>query len=158
MKKSKKKIIRIIAILGVVGLLAGAGIALYMFNMPHRDIQSTEADYSLTALEVVSEYLADEKAANQKYLSANGESKILEITGTVSRISEDFSGQKVVYFVGEKDKAGIRASFTHETNSSLDDVQIGQTITVKGVIRSGASYDEDLEMYEDVILEKSDVL
>jgi hypothetical protein len=35
---------------------------------------------------------------------------------------------------------------------------VGQAITVKGVIRSGASYDEDLEMYENVILEKSDIV
>ena len=154
----KKKVFRIIAILGVAGIIIGGGIGLYMFNMPHRDVQSIDADFSLSASEIVSEYLSDKVAANMKYLSADGESKILEITGVVSKISEDYNGQKVVLFKDEQDKAGVSATFTKETNSSLDDIQVGQTITIKGVIRSGASYDKDLEMYEHVILEKSDVI
>ena len=48
----KKKVIQIIAILGVAGILIAGGIGLYMFNMPHRDIQSADADYSLTASEI----------------------------------------------------------------------------------------------------------
>jgi hypothetical protein len=85
----KKKVLKIIAILGVAGLLIGGGIGLYMFNKPHRDVQSANADYTLTASEIVSEYLTDKDAANKKYLAADGDSKILEITGVVSKISED---------------------------------------------------------------------
>ena len=154
----KKKVIKIIAILGVAGLLIAGGIGLYMFNMPHRDIQSADADYTLTTSEIVSEYLTDKDAANKKYLAADGNSKILEITGIVGKISENFAGQKVVLLKDEQLKAGVSASFTSESNSSLRDVQVDQTITLKGVIRSGASYDEDLEMYEHVILEKSDIV
>jgi hypothetical protein len=154
----KKKVLKIIAILGVSGLLIAGGIGLYMFNKPHRNIQSADVDYTLTASEIVSEYLTDIDAANKKYLAADGDSKILEITGVVSKISEDFSGQKVVLLKGEQVQAGVSATFTSETNSSLDDVQVDQTITIKGVIRSGASYDEDLEMYEHVIIEKSDII
>jgi hypothetical protein len=154
----KKKVIRIIAILGVAGILTAGGIGLYMFNMPHRDIQSADADYTLTTSEIVSEYLTDKDAANKKYLAADGNSKILEITGVVGKISEDFAGQKVVLLKDEQLKAGVSASFTSESNSSLNDVQVDETITLKGVIRSGASYDEDLEMYEHVILEKSDIV
>jgi len=154
----KKKALKIIAILGVAGLLFGGGIGLYMFNKPHRDVQSANADYTLSASEIVSEYLNDKDAANKKYLAADGDSKILEISGIVSKISEDFNGQKVVLLKGDQLKAGVSASFTSETNSSLDDVQLDQTITIKGVIRSGASYDEDLEMYEHVIIEKSNIV
>jgi hypothetical protein len=154
----KKKVIRIIAILGVAGILIAGGIGLYMFNMPHRDVQSSDADYTLTTSEIVSEYLTDKDAANKKYLAADGNSKILEISGAVSKISEDFAGQKVVLLKDEQLKAGVSASFTSESNSSLNDVHVDQTITIKGVIRSGASYDEDLEMYEHVILEKSDIV
>ena len=154
----KKNVFKIIAILGVVGILIAGGIGLYMFNMPHRDVQSTEADYTLTTSEIVSEYLTDKDAANKKYLAADGNSKILEITGTVGKISENFAGQKVVLLKDEQLKAGVSASFTSESNSSLRDVRVDQTITLKGVIRSGASYDEDLEMYEHVILEKSDIV
>ena len=33
--------------------------------------------------------------------------------------------------------------------------KIGDTVKVKGVIRSGAEYDEDLDLIENVIIEKS---
>ena len=154
----RKKVIRIIAIIGVASLLIGGGIGLYMFNMPQRDVQSTKTDYSITSTEIVAEYLTDDKAANQKYLAADGDSKILEITGEVNKISENFDGQKVVLLKSGQDKAGVSATFFTETNDNLNGVAVGQTITVKGVIRSGASYDEDLELYENVILEKSDIV
>ncbi len=154
----KKKIFKTIAIVGIVGLLIGGGIGLYMFNMPHRDVQSAKVDYSLTSTQIVAEYLSDKSTANRKYLSADGDSKILEITGEVNKISEDYDGQKVVLLKGNSDKAGVSATFTPETNKNLEDVKPGQIITVKGVIRSGASFDEDLDLYENVILEKSDVV
>ena len=151
----KKKVIRIIAIIGVAGLLIGGGIGLYMFNMPQRDVLSAQVDFSLTSTQIVTEYLSDTYAANQKYLASDGDSKILEITGEVNNISEDFNGQKVVLLKDSQDLAGVSATFTPETNDHLTDVEVGQTITVKGVIRSGASYDEDLGFYLNVILEKS---
>jgi len=154
----RKKVIKIIAIIGVAGLIIGGGIGLYMFNKPQRDVQSAQTDYSITSTEIVAEYLTDDKAANQKYLAADGDSKILEITGEVNKISENFNGQKVVLLRGGQDKAGVSATFFAETNDNLIGVAVGQTITVKGVIRSGASYDEDLELYENVILEKSDIV
>ena len=56
------------------------------------------------------------------------------------------------------DKAGVSATFTPETNQNTIGLSTDQTITVKGVIRSGASYDDDLELYENVILEESDIV
>lgn len=154
----KKRIFKTIAIVGIAGLIIGGGIGLYMFNMPHRNVQSAKVDYSLTSTQIVSEYLSDKSTANRKYLAADGDSKILEITGQVSKISEDYNGQKVVLLKGNSDKAGVSATFTAETNNNLAGVEQGQIITVKGVIRSGAAYDEDLGIYENVILEKSDVI
>ncbi|MGC9342097.1 MAG: OB-fold protein [Bacteroidales bacterium] len=152
---NKRKILKRIAIVAIAGLIIGGGIGIYMFNMPHRDVLSADADYSLSSTEIVSEYLSDSEAANQKYLAADGDSKILEITGTVNKITEDFNGQKVVLLKNDQDPAGVSATFTSETNEDLSNVQTGETITVKGVIRSGASFDEDLGFYLNVVLEKS---
>jgi ABC-type taurine transport system substrate-binding protein len=154
----KKKLIRIVAILVVAGGLIGGASAIYMFNMPHRDVLASDADYSLTNSEIVAEYLANKLAANDKYLAKDGNSKILEVTGTISKISENYNDEKVVLLKENGDKAGVSATFTSETNHKISDLVIGETVTVKGVIRSGASYDEDLELYENVILEKSDIV
>ncbi len=154
----RKKIIRIGLIVAVAGIVVAGAVGLYMFNMPHRDVQSAKADYSLTSLQIVAEYLSDAETANTKYLAADGDSKILEITGTVNKISDNFDGLKVVLLKAAGDKAGVSATFTPKTNPNAEKLQVGQSVTVKGVIRSGAAFDEDLELYENVILEKSDVV
>lgn len=154
----KKKIIKRILIVLAVGLLAGIGIVLYLFNMPHRDVQAAAADFRYTASEIVNEYLSDADKANAKYLDEEGESKILEVSGAVFSITEDFNQQKVVLLKGENDKAGVSCTFTAETNASVASLKIGDQVIIKGVIRSGASYDEDLGMYENVIMEKSKIV
>jgi len=154
----RRKIIKIGAIIALAGLLIGGGVGLYMFNMPHRNVQNAEVDFVLSSTQIVSEYLSDKQTANKKYLAADGDSKILEITGLVSGISEDFNGNKVVLLKGNNDKAGVSATFTNETNANALKIVIGETATVKGVIRSGAAYDEDLELFENVILEKSNIV
>lgn len=151
---TKKKIFVTLSI----GILIAASVGLYMFNKPARDVQSTATDFSYQANEIVNEYLTDAKKANDKYLDEKGNSKVLEITGTVADISEDFNHQKVILLKGASDKAGVSATFTKETESSTQNIKVGDQITIKGVIRSGAKYDEDLEMYENVIIDKSDIV
>lgn len=155
---NKKRIFKILAVLAIVGTVIAGGAALYMFNMPHRNVQNASTDFSLTASQLVADYLENPNKANEKYLADDGDSKVLEIKGTVAKISEDFNGQKVVLLQGNTDKAGVNCTFTHETNTNVSTIQVGQTVTIKGVIRSGASYDEDLEMYENVVIEKSDLV
>ncbi|NOQ23824.1 MAG: hypothetical protein GQ564_00540 [Bacteroidales bacterium] len=157
MKTKNKKILRIIAILMLAGFVIGGSIMLYLFNMPHRDVQSAKADYVLTSNQIVSEYLSDMDAANQKYLSSDGESKILEISGIINNISEDFNGQTVLLLKGNEDKAGVSATLISNTSISASSLKIGDSVKLKGVIRSGASFDEDLELYENVILDKCDI-
>lgn len=154
---TKRKLIKIGLILFAVGVVSAGAIGYYMFNMPHRDVQSSSVDYTLTAHDIVTQYLTDANAANEKYLDEEGESKILLVTGTIASITEDFNGQKVILLKMASDKAGVSCTFTKETNSHLEKVQEGDEISIKGVIRSGASYDEDLELYENVNLEKCDI-
>ncbi|MBE0663358.1 MAG: hypothetical protein IH597_12940 [Bacteroidales bacterium] len=154
----KKKLLIISLILVVAGIIIGGSIGLYMFFMPHRDVQKTKTDFHLTASELVIEYLADRIDANTKYLAEDGNSKILEVTGTVARISNDFQGNKVVELKENGDKAGVNFTFMPTTNANAEMLQKGQKVTIKGVIRSGASYDPDLEMYLNAVVEKSDVV
>ena len=155
---NRKKIFKWIAILAVVGLIAGGSITLYMFNMPHRDVQSSKVDYSLQASELVNEFLSDTHAANAKYLDDEGESKIVQVSGIVSEISRDMNNQVVLLLKAENDKAGVSATFMETTNEHAEKLSVGSKVVIKGVIRSGANYDEDLEFYEDVIIEKSDIV
>lgn len=154
----RKKIIKILLITFVIGILATGSVVYYLFHLPHRNVPASKADYSYNSVQIVSEYLANPIAANEKYLDEEGNSQILEISGIVAEITEDFNKQKVVLLKSASDKAGVSCTFTPETNASVSQIKIGKTITVKGVIRSGASYDKDLGMYENVIMEKCSIV
>ena len=158
MTLKKKKILKIGVILLIAGLIIGGGTGLYLFNMPHRNVQNSSTDFSLSASQLVAEYLENPTKSNEKYLADDGESKVLEIEGTVAKISEDFNGQKVVLLQETSDKAGVSCTFTKETNKNISNTKVGEIVTIKGVIRLGASFDSDLEMYENVVLEKSDLV
>ncbi len=155
---TRKKIFKIVLIVIGVGILIGGSVGYYMFNKPARDVQNTKTDFSFNASELVNEYLTNTQKANHKYLDEAGNSKVLEISGVVANISEDFNGQKVILLKSDSDKAGVSCTFTPKTNANTQNIKIDDQITIKGVIRSGASFDEDLEMYENVIIEKSDIV
>lgn len=154
----KKKIIKWGLILLLGGLVIGGGIVFYLFNMPHRDVQAADVDYEITATQLVQEYLDNAQSANDKYLQEEGESKILAVSGTVASIDEDMNQQKVVLLKSTDGKAGVSCTFTASTNVHAGKLKAGDKVKIKGVIRSGAGYDEDLELYEDVIMEKCDVI
>jgi len=153
----KKKIIKWGAIIVGIGLVIGVGVAFYLFNMPHRDVQAEPVDYSMDAGKLIQEYLDNSVAANEKYLQEDGDSKILAVSGTVYSIDSDLNNQKVVLLKSQGAKAGISCTFMQSTNANAEKLRNGDHVTIKGVIRSGAGYDEDLDLYEDVILEKCDI-
>ena len=154
MKKSKtKKIILIIAVIVVLAAI----YPVYLFFMPHRDVQQTEAFATLSSKELVSEYLKDNAAANAKYLEKDGNSKVLIIEGVIASISEDQNNQTVILLKDADEEAGVNCTFLTEATNHIKNLKVGDKIKVKGFITLGASYDDDLEMYEDVIMQDCDI-
>jgi len=158
MATKRKRIIRLALIVVAAGLIIGAGVGLYLYNLPHRDVQGTATDFQITSSGLVNEYINDWDAANSKYLAADGNSKILEVTGTVSRVNENFNGQKVVLLKESGDKAGVSFSFSKETSPNAEGIQSGDQVTIKGVIRSGVYFDKDLDMYIHAVVDESDLV
>lgn len=155
MKKQYRNVILITLLLIAV---LGISVTLYFLNMPKRNVQAAEADYKITATALVNEYLTNETSANTKYLDSEGDSKILEITGDIKEIYEDFNNNKVVLLQAESDPAGVSCTFTQITSGKVKALVTGEHITIKGVIRSGASYDSELKMFENAILEGCDLM
>ena len=153
-RKTAKRIIIIVILLGLIG----GSYATYLYFMPHRDVQDTEAFATLSSDDLVKEYLKDPQKANEKYLSSDGDSKVLIVNGLVYSSDVDQNGQFVVLIKNNKNEAGISCTFLTTSKIKPDDFKKGVNIKIKGAIRSGASYDEDLEMYEDVILEDCDII
>ena len=154
----KNKILKWGLILSVIGIIVGGSIVLYLFNMPHRDVVNSQADFNTTSIELVSEYITNYQEANDKYLDEEGDSKIIAVSGKIYSKEKDMNNQWVILLKETENSAGVSFTFTKETNAQAETLVLGSTVNLKGVIRSGASYDEDLELFEDVIIEKSSLL
>ena len=154
----KKSLIKRIVIIGLLVASVGGGYAFCLFNMPHRDVQSIDAFVELDASDLVAEFLNDADAANEKYLDTEGESKVIIVNGVVESIQLDQNDQKVVLLKQSGNLAGVSCTFTVKTNVNTENLMQGQHVSIKGAIRSGAEIDEDLDLVEDVILEKCDIV
>ena len=148
---------RILYVLLILALIGGMLVA-YFYFMPHRNVVAMNAEVTIEADVLVNEYLNNVDEANNKYLSEEGESTILAVIGTVSSKTTDQNNQRVVLLKNAEANAGVSCTFTNETNNQVENIKVGDRVSIKGVIRSGAGYDEDLELYEDVIIEKCTVL
>ena len=149
----RKNLKRILISAGIIGLIAVVAVA-YMYNQPHRNVENSSTDFKLTAQLLVDEYLQDADAANVKYLADDGESKILEVSGDIGSIDTDLEGKTIAYLNPENSNAAVSCTFSLGNEDKTAQLKAGDQVVVKGVIRSGASYDEDLQLYEDVIMEK----
>ena len=155
---TKRKIVKLVLIALAIGLTVAIALGFYLFNKPHRDVQASAVDYELSSEDLVNEFIANPELANQKYLDESGNSKIISITGTIHSVTSDLNSQIVLLLKDNDAPAGVSCTFSIETNSHAQKYKVGQVIKVKGVIRSGAGFDKDLDLYEDVILEKCDVI
>ncbi len=146
-----KKVVKYGLIIGGTGILIAIAVVLYLFNMPHRNVQGEDVSFAVEANLFVNEFLTNVNASNAKYLD-----KVVVVSGEVKEISEDMLKQKVVTLKTEK--AGVNCTFTVETNANAEGIKIGENVKIKGVVRLGASYDADLDLTEFAILEKCDLI
>lgn len=139
---------------GLIGILfvglVGAGTLIYLFNLPHRDVLSEEAVYKVSASQLVEEFLSDQPTANKKYLD-----QVVAVTGMIVRMDKDMNDQVVFLLMDQDQQAGVRSTFTAESNPDVTLHAVGEQVEIKGIVRAGAAYLDDLDLVEHVILEKS---
>lgn len=151
----KKKIILAALVLGVMIVVGSGGLALYLWNMPHRDVLAAEPDFTLSSDEFISEYLENQSSANNKFLSDDGDSKIVVLSGQIASISKNQNGDQVVLLKEPGAPVGVAFTFTPETNAAATALQPGQLVSIKGVVRSGPRRDEFLGIYANGVIEKA---
>lgn len=57
----------------------------------------------------------------------------------------------------EGSSLGVMCYFLKEASSNAIGLEIGKKATIKGAISSGAEFDEDLELYEDAVMQDCDI-
>jgi hypothetical protein len=125
---SKKKWLLILVLVGVI---VGVSVAVVMWNKAPDKVESSKG-IPLTATQLCTEFGADEAAANQKYLN-----KALEVTGTVSEVSQNQDGIPVVILQGDDPSMNVQCSMREKDVS----VVVGKTITIKGFCSGSTMFD-----------------
>ena len=65
---AKRKTLRILLWIFLIGIVIAASAVYYVFNMPRRNISKENAVYKLEAKQLISDFKSDEAAATKKYL------------------------------------------------------------------------------------------
>ncbi|MCA6449645.1 MAG: hypothetical protein IM584_11065 [Chitinophagaceae bacterium] len=119
MQKWKK----MLAIIGIIGVLAAGAVVLYVYLKPHRDVAKEKA-VQLTAQALFDAFKTNETEANAKYLD-----KAIELNGEVADITKNQEGRTVVNFKTNDPLFVINCTFKEDPGV----LQPGQTITFKGI-------------------------
>ncbi len=118
-----KRWIKIILVIGSIGVVAAGGLAYWIFNKPHRDV-SQEKGVSLTAQKLYDAFRTNEAAANKLYLD-----KAIELTGEVAELTKNQDGNIVVNFKTGDPLFVINCTFKTDPGALTP----GATITFKGI-------------------------
>lgn len=149
----KKKVISIGAVLFVIG----ASVAVYLlFLQPNRDTQAVESAFTISSQELVNNCLTDMEKTNGELLSDDGESEVFVVTGKVASTEKDQNGQTTIYLSAGEGKPLVSCTLLKDADVST--VKTGDDVKVKGVFRSCAEYDEDLDLTEDAIIDQCAII
>jgi type II secretory pathway pseudopilin PulG len=117
---------RTILIIIIVIILAAVAVYLYVFRKTEASVASREADYSVTANDLVNAFETDENAANVKYLD-----KVVKVQGTVAEINEN-NNEISVILREPGTTSGVTCSFD-ESALKKDRLKSGQKVFIKGI-------------------------
>ncbi|MEO5906252.1 MAG: hypothetical protein ABIQ11_05970 [Saprospiraceae bacterium] len=123
----------------VIGVIA-AGVGYYMYNKPVESLERKKAEVSVTANQIIADYEADEKAANDKYLG-----KVVEVTGRVSTITDE-GGKIKVQLETENPMSLVICEL--EDGKDAGQIQVGEQAKVKGLC---SGYLSDVVMVQSTI-------
>jgi len=105
-------------------LLLIAAIGIYMLNMSGDSVSDKEADHTLSAMALYSEYSSNEDASNKKYIG-----NTIEIMGTISELSKDQEGASVIMFTEPGNMEGVMCTLDKSQNNKA--LKVGQSVKVK---------------------------
>lgn len=120
--KAKKIIISILLL-----VLLGVFIAYKMYNKPHINVANEQADITLTANTILTDFTTDENAANTKYLE-----KIIQVSGVVSNVKTE-NNKAIITLQTSNDFASILCHLSEESSKKVQSIKIGETIKLKGI-------------------------
>lgn len=123
----KNRIYIFIAILIGIGLAIAAGVGFYLYNKAPESLKNKASDFTITALDLYTQYETNETNADQQYLD-----KVLEVSGNVAEILENTDSQ-LTLLLGEADQlSGVSCTIDKLNSPFADEIQVNDYIILRG--------------------------
>lgn len=132
-----------ISIAILVLIIIGVFIVYKMYNKSHVDVSEASADITISANLILEEFSTDETTANRKYLE-----KIVAVKGEISETKIE-KEKGIITLKTNDDFGSILCHLSEASTKKMDDLEVGKTITVKGICTG---------YLMDVILVKSEII
>lgn len=136
-------------------ILLGSGFGLDMWFAPHRDVRTAPVFEEFDVDDFTSEFITDYQHATEKYLSDDGDSKIVTMTGTIAEIDTNLNDEIVIELSGEKTEAAARFTLAYDQMDKAKNLKPGDQTKLTGVVSCGAYFDPDFNRYIDAVLEQA---
>ncbi|MFN3529285.1 MAG: hypothetical protein ACK417_05130 [Bacteroidia bacterium] len=136
--------------------IIGVGAALYLINMPHWDVKKAKTDLKIDAAALIARYQADAVAANQYFLSEDGNSHVLDVSGILLDLSTDYAGNTQLRMGTAHSEIYILVSL--QAGETVTRTQVGSPVRIKGAITSGAEFDADFGAYSPITISEGIIL
>lgn len=121
----------------LIALCAGGGVAYYLWNKPHENMNSAKADITIEAAQLFNDFNADQTAADAKYLD-----KTIAIRGTVKEVNKDEGGVKVILETGND--FSVVCTLDGLSQHARTDFSVGEQVIMKGKC-TGLNLDVQME-------------
>ena len=131
--QNKKKWLRWIFLAIVAMALAGGAIFYYVMTAEFADTTSEKPAYTISAIDLLTEFQQNDSAANKKYVE-----QILAVSGRVSEV-EGVDTSATVKFVDSLTGSYLIFDFQSATSRQAAALQPGESVTLKGSC-SGSIY------------------
>jgi Tfp pilus assembly protein PilV len=131
--QNKKKWLRWIFLAIVAMALAGGAIFYYVMTAEFADTTSEKPAYTISAMDLLTEFQQNDSAANKKYVE-----QILAVSGRVSEV-EGVDTSATVKFVDSLTGSYLIFDFQSATSRQAAALQPGDSVTLKGSC-SGSIY------------------
>ncbi len=143
----KKKILQYI-VLPIVLIIGAIAIYFYKeYNRTHKDVSDLNADYAVTATNLLNEFESNEQSSNKKYWD-----KVIEVEGIAKDLVKDAKGFYTIVLGDPETMSAVRCSIDSAHNNEANSITKGKNIKIKGIC-SGFNSDELLG--SDVVLVRS---
>jgi hypothetical protein len=147
----KKKIFLILGVLILVGGGIGGIIGYRMWNTPHRDITSEEANFKADVAALAAEFASGGPAADKKYSE-----KVVEFTGEVAKITPGDSLTSVQ--IKGTEAYGLMCEMLPEHKDLTGKAEVGKPVKIKAFYKGYIEGDADMGMSGDILFKKGVVV